>query len=60
MFPPREPQTGTNQLQDSTSESLDESSEPEEECKITDGKDTDIFDGKSIDSVQVGSNTRIF
>ena len=34
------------QVQDSTNESSDESSE--EECEITDGEDTDIFDGKLI------------
>ena len=32
----------------------------EEKYEITDGEDTDISDGKSINSLQVGSDTRIF
>ena len=44
----------------STNESSDESSEPEKECEITDEEDTDIFNDKSTNSIQVGSDTRIF
>ena len=60
VFPLRETQTDTNQLQVSTNESSGESNELEEKFEITDGEDTDIFDGKSINSIQLGSDTRIF
>ena len=43
---PAEGDSDRYQVQDSTNESSDESSE--EECEITDGEDTDIFDGKLI------------
>ena len=60
MFPPRETQTGTNQLWGSTGGGSGGSGELEGECEITDGEDTDIFDGISINSIQVCSDTRIF
>ena len=41
---PAEGDSDRYQVQDSTNEGSDESSE--EDCEITDGEDTDIFDGK--------------